>query len=663
MAVVAFDVRSSEPFAGGQQFDAVGSYTRIDGVLTFAVDPRDPANACIADLALAPRDADGRVRFESDVVFVTPSEPARGNGALILDVPNRGRTVTGHLNGASDRGMRPPGPVPLEAFDGHTFRRGFSILTVGWQTDMVPIEHSLAIRAPIAGSESEPVTGAVWADLRPHADAPYLEISQLGNKGYPPLNRQDSEARLYEYAHEGAAPRLVSRDRWRFARLNEGREEPSETHVCLEGGFQAGHIYRLQYRSVNPPVVGAGLLAVRDAASYFRRAEVNRTPVSFDRVIGYGVSQTGRVLRTFLTFGLNADEDGRKVFDGVLSIIAGGPGRGDYNQRFGLPSSLAIRSFGDLFPFADATMTDALSGQTDGVLARSERSNVVPRVIYLNSAYEYWVSHASLLHTDPALGTDAPIHPSVRAYLVAGASHAPGNVPQSADMAILGARARYGLNVVAYAPLIRAALVNLDRWIAEGTEPPASRVPRWSDGTALSRENGLRLLRALPGIEPPPLGNLRAIRQLDLGAGAERGVGAFPPHEGAAYACHVSALDDDLNEVAGIRLPDLTVPVGTHVGWNVLETGNGRSEYAPTLQGMTRFFSRDESERDGLGDPRPSIADRYTSRDDYLERVRYEAQRLVEDGLLLPEDIDVVVENCADRYNEALRVGPNTPTG
>lgn len=659
MAVVSFEVKNREPFAEGQEFGDVGSYERVDGVLTFAVDPLHPANAVIADLDLAPRDAEGCVRFESDVVFVTPSNPLRGNGALILDIPNRGRTISVQLNGAWDRGTRPPGPVPLEPFDGYTFNQGFSLLTVGWQTDMVPMEHALSIRPPFVDLGPND-NDWVWAELRPAVESESVEISQLGNRGYPAADPQSLDAQLYEYRYENAPARLIPRERWRFGRHNEtGQVEASDSHIWLDGGFRAGRVYRVRYRGTRPPVVGAGLLALRDAASFFR--EGGGVGPHFDRVIGFGVSQTGRVLRTFLNFGLNADEAGQRVLDGVLIHIASGLGRGDYNNRFELPSSLAVRTFGELFPFADATGTDLHTGRTDGVLARCERARVTPKIIYMNTAYEYWISHASLTHTDAATGSDLPIHPDVRGYLIAGAQHAPGGVPQRTALPWPPGHTRYGLNVVAYAPLMRRALANLDDWVANGVEPPESRVPCTSDGTATSREAALEQYAKLPGVEPPPAAHLRTIRHLDLGPDANRGIGIFPALEGPAYACIVSVLDDDLNEVAGIRLPDVTVPVGTHVGWNVLETGNGKSEHVPVLLGMTRFFSRDEAEREALGDRRPSIAARYASREDYIERVRVEAQKLVDDRFLLQEDIDIVVENCGARYDEALRVGPYTP--
>lgn len=661
MAVVNFEVTLREPFAGGQRFGDVGAYERIDGVLTFAVDPAHEANSRIVDLGLATRDAEGRVRFESDVVLVAPVDLARGNGALILDVPNRGRTIASYLNGATDRGSAGAGvAIAFAPFGGHTYRRGFSILTVGWQTDMVPMEHSLEIRPPIAGTREAPVTGQVWAELRPMRNAACVEVVQLRNRPYPPLDRDQPAARLYEYRHETAAPRLIPRARWRFAQLTDAGERPSDAHITLEGGFGAGHIYCLAYTAAQPPVVGSGLLALRDATSFVKSGAGGALGGGFRRALGFGVSQTAVVLRYFLNLGLNRDENEGQVLDGVLTVIGGSRGRSETNHRFALPSTATFRSFSGRFPFADATLTDPHTGETDGVLARLDGLGASPKVLHLNTAHEYWHG-ASLLHTDPGTGEDAALHPGTRAYMIPGAHHSSGALPQGVQMSTWAAPARYGTDVISYAPLMRAALVNLDAWVAEDIAPPDSRVPRLSDGSGVRREAALGAYAALPGIEPLPVERLRVPRMVDLGPEAADGIGTYPPLEGAEYACVVSATDADLNDVAGIRWPDVAVPVGTHVGWNVLDTGTGRSEYPGFLWGMTRFFSRTEAERAATGDPRPSLEARYTSREDYIEQVRAAAEQLVAERFLLAEDVDLVVDNCALRYDEALRVGPFNP--
>lgn len=662
MAVVGFEVTRREPFADGESFGEVGVYEKVEGVLQFAVDPSHPANRCINDLALATRDRDGRVRFEAEAVIVSPVDPSRGNGALILDIPNRGRTVTNWLNGDLDGGMSTAGsPVPFLPYAGHLYRRGFSTLTVGWQTDMVPMEFSLRLWPPIATDGDQQLAGTVWAEIRPIANVSSAAITQLRNRGYPPLDRNEADARLFECIHDLAPFRLIPRERWRFEPAPDGGPGSGDTFIALEGGFRPGHSYWVEYTAVDPPVAGSGLLALRDAAAFVKQGAGDALAGSFDRALGFGVSQTAIVLRHFLNLGLNVDEAGRQILEGALTVIGGARGHSETNHRFALPSAASFRGFAGLPPFSDAPQRDLLAGTTEGVLGRLDAAGAAPRVIHLNTAHEYWIG-AGLLHSDPASGDDFTLPPSVRAYMIPGAQHIPGALPQSTLMQTWGAPARFGTGVVAYAPLIRAALVNLDAWVARGVEPPPSRVPRLADGTGVRRDQSVVDKYArLPGIEPIPEERMRVPRTIDLGPDAERGIGRYPPLEGAAYACVVSATDDDLNDIAGIRWPEIEVPVGTHAGWNVLDTGSGRSEVIGYLWGLTRFFSRNEAERAAIGDPRPSLAARYTSRNDYEARVRAATERLADECLLLSEDIDLVVANCMLRYDEAMRIGPLNP--
>lgn len=662
MTVVRFDVTRREPFAEGRSFAEVGAYEKIEGVLHFAVDPLHPTNLCISDLSLAARDHDGRVNFEAEAVLITPVDPARGNGALILDIPNRGRTVTNWLNGALDGGMSTAGTaVPFVPYDGHLYRRGFSTLTVGWQTDMVPMEFSLRLWPPTATDGDQRLTGTVWAEIRPTVASRSVELTQLRNRSYPPLDRDESTARLYECIHDLAPFRPIPRERWRFARVTERGEEPSDSFVTLDGGFEPGHPYWVAYTAVDPPVVGSGLLALRDAAAFVKHGAEGLLARPFNRALGFGVSQTAIVLRHMFTLGLNVDEEGRQVFEGALTVIGGMRGHSEANHRFALPSAASFRGFAGLAPFSDQSQYDPLTGETDGVMQRLDGLGAAPKVIHLNTAHEYWIG-AALLHSDPASGNDVQLPSSVRAYMIPGAQHIPGALPQTTMMTTWGVPARYGTSIVAYAPLLRAALVNLDAWVARDIQPPPSRVPRLSDGTGVRRDQTVvdRYAR-LPAVEPLPEERMRVPRAIDLGPEADRGIGHYPPREGATYPCVVSAVDQDMNDIAGIRWPEIEVPVGTHVGWNVLDTGSGRSEALGYLWGFTRFFSRDEAERESIGDPRPSLAARYSSREDYRTRVMTATRKLVEEGFLLPEDTDLVVENCVLRYDEALRVGPMNP--
>ena len=122
--------------------------------------------------------------------------------------------------------------------------------------------------------------------------------------------------------------------------------------------------------------------------------------------LAFGVSQSGRFLRHFLELGMNADERGRRVFDGVFSHVAGA-GKVFANHRFGMPGRTATQHEDRLypenwFPFSTA-MTDrpVLAARPARILPAPPTD---PKVIETNSSTEYWQKGASLVHTDPAGG-------------------------------------------------------------------------------------------------------------------------------------------------------------------------------------------------------------------------------------------------------------------
>jgi hypothetical protein len=381
------------------------------------------------------------------------------------------------------------------------------------------------------------------------------------------------------------------------------------TSVWLSGGFQAGRVYELRYTPADCPVVGTGLLAVRDFVSWLRRRHEDLT-----HAFAFGVSQSGRFLRELLYQGLNRDEDGRAVFDGVLVHVAGAR-RGEFNQRYGQPSAQHAPSPGHLPPFADAEL-----------LARQRERGAMPRVFSVNTSSEYWRSEASLCHADVELPEEA------RTYLFAGCQHGPGGVALTRSAPLSPwVRPANPLNTVDYTPLLRAALVNLERWVVDGVEPPPSAVPRAADGTAADRGEVLRRFAGREDVAVPREDRLPALRRLDFST--------FPPAAGDPYECFVSAVDGDGNEVAGIRLPDLTVPLGAHTGWNPRHPDSGGEGQLIDMLGST------------LPLPPPSIAERYGSREAYRERVREAAERLVEARQLLPEDVELVVTRAGLRWD------------
>jgi hypothetical protein len=392
---------------------------------------------------------------------------------------------------------------------------------------------------------------------------------------------------------------------------------------------------------------------MRDFSSFLRfAAEADGNPCAgrLDRAYSYGVSQSGRFLRLFLSLGLNLDEAGRQVFDGLIPQVAGGR-RGQFNQRYAQPSDQSMPSFGHLMPFADEPQTDPQTGERAGLLDRQRQRGGVPKVFTINTSAEYWRGDASLIHTDLADTRDVEQPPEVRWYLFASTQHGNGAVPLVHESGTDGARGANPLNAVTYSPLVRAALVNLDRWVSEGVEPPSSAVPRIADGTAIIPEEALARFHAIPGaIVADPERRLMVWRT-DVGPRAAEGVMQVPAALGERYQNYVSALDADGNEVAGIRMPDISVPVATYTGWNPRAAETGGTGQINLMQGSTFPFPGTKAERERTGDQRPSIEERYRDRDDYLARVRAAAEALVAQRYMLAEDVELAVRLAADRYD------------
>jgi len=651
MAVVKIEVSSRRPYASGATFANTGEYERIEGKLTFAVDPLAEVNSAVVDLTLAPRDADGRVRFQSDFSLVTPASSSRGNRRLILDIPNRGNAITvPQFNRVARRGLSATeDPVG----DGFLFRQGYSILSVAWQWDVMPSPGVLVFDPPYAEIDGRPVRGQAMVEYRPIKPGRSTVLCNRVHRPYRAADVNEADARLIVRDYEDDDDTVIPRDQWRFAEETEAGLVPSDGHFFLETGFVPGKIYTVVYTTEGAPVVGAGMLAMRDAAIFFRRpSTTNPAGAGFDYVYTFGSSQTGRLQRDMILAGLNIDETGAIAFDGMLPQIAGGR-RGDFNSRFAQPSAQAPTSFGHLPPFTDNPVLDPYTGKTAGLLDRLRMRNAVPKIIYTNSSAEYWRCDGSLAHMDPTGTRDVPLPEEVRSYFFAGTQHGGGSLPLSRAMGEGGAAQNYA-NILDYSPLQRAALVNLDRWVSQGIKPPASKYPRLDDGTAITRESALDA-QVVPGVRKPDASRLWRLRVTDLGPDADRGIGRFPAQEGAEYATRVSAVDADGNEVAGIRLPDIAEPVATYIPWNLRAPEMGAPEQIVQFLGSTFFFAATRQQREAAGDPRPSIEERYADRNDYVARVRAVARQLAADRYVLEDDVELLVDLAASRYDAALQ--------
>jgi hypothetical protein len=652
MPLMRFAIVSRQPYAGARRFGRVGAYEQVDGTAHFAVDPAHPANASISDLKLAPRNSAGLVAFTADLSIVLPVDAGLANGRCIVELPNRGRRrIVAMMNGAP-----PDAPVGPQAHpgDGFLFARGYAVASIGWQWDVYPSPELMGLTAPSAMDGAKPIGGQTMVEMRPNERTTTRLLADRIHRPLPAAAGEQLEARLLVRDWEDGEDRLVPRSRWRFGRETPaGAVAPSREHIWLDGGFDPGRIYQLVYETDQAPVAGLGLLAAREVAAFLRQPTAGHPCGNgFKTLILYGISQTGRMQRHFLSLGLNRCEDGSRAYDGFHVHIAGAR-RGAFNHRFAQPSNQTTPLWGHVFPFADPVSSDPLTGRTAGLLDRLTAAGEAPKIISTDSSAEYWRGDAALAHIDAAGLHDLTEHPSTRRYLFAGAQHTPGYLGQSRTNPGTGTIARYPLNVLDYLPLHRAALINLDRWITEGIDPPPSRHPRFADATAVKREKVLATFARLPGFVPPNPERLPFVRTVDLGGDEATGIGRYPAQEGAFYPALVAAVDSDGNETAGIKMPDITVPVGTHAGWNPRDPVTGSPEQIVPMNGLTLYFAPDEATRAATGDPRRSLAERYRDEADYGAKVREAALKLAAERYLLDEDVERVVEAAIARYRAA----------
>jgi hypothetical protein len=647
MAVIDLELTSAE-FAGGRSFGAAGPYESLRGTASFGLVPSHPLNQGITDLGLAPRDAAGLVRFSADIRILRPAEPARSNRVLLLDVVNRGNPIAVRST--------EPRPAARGASDedatGWPMRRGYTLVSCGWQHDVPRGSGRFGIAVPEALEDGQPVTGQVTVYQQFDAPTQVFPLVYGEHVGYPVLDVAEQTATLTERDYPQGPPRIVPRRRWSFARIEAGKPVPDRAHVYFSEGFAPGKIYEVVYIARGAPLTGVGLAATRDLVSFLRFASArNANPCAgqLDHALAFGASQTGRFLRQMLHQGFCEDEQGRLVLDGILSLI-GGPIRGEANLRFGQPAISSTNSPGFQFPFTDVTQTDPVTGQTDGLQRILKTHGLAPKVMYINSSAEYTNQNAALIHLSADGSADALVPDNVRIYHFAGTQHGGGSLPLS--NAMFGGQTGYYNNTVDYRPLLRAALTNLHTWVTHDLPPPPSRYPRLGDGTLVDGETFRSHMTRLPG-PGFPVRRLYPTAHLYYGPRlvSDGHVTRLPPEVGPAYRELMPAVDDDGNVVAGVRHPDIEAPLATYTGWNPRHPAIGGEDLTVLLNGATIPFARTAADRAALGDTRPSIAERWTSAAEYLDRVRAAAKALAADGYLLEEDIEPVVETARQKYD------------
>jgi hypothetical protein len=647
--IIRIEIISVEsPTFDGRIFGRVGPYEKLRGKAYGEVDPTDPHNAVITDIDLAPRNANGMVEYSMDIFILKPVDLRRGNHHVFLDMNNRGTMLGPFLN---DVGPTNNPTAAADAGSGFLMNQGYAVVGNGWDFGPTSEGGRLTISLPIATSpDGSSITGLSYEYIN-FDDAKSVRY----RLAYPTATLDTSEATLTVRARLGDRPTTLPASAWEYVDERTIRLLPAGTP------FTQSHVYEFTYTASDPVVAALGLAATRDFVSFLRHAERDDVgtpnPLAGDvqQTFSFSISQPSRALNDYQALGFNEDERGRRVIDGMLKWT--GAGSGDQiNYRFAQTGRTERNRQNRLypegvFPFAHQVLTDHLSGRTGGRSARCTVSSTCAKTFEVNSSNEYWVKAGSLLHSDTR-GQDLEDPEHVRYYLISGLSHSVGSATSRGIC-------QQFLNPTSPYPALRALLVGLDQWVTQSTEPPHSQVPRQADNTAVMAVprpgylSGSVPQAALgwPTIPAVAYTGLITTRyHLDFGRTFhnEGIVSNYPPSiEGRpAYPIFVSKVDQDGNELAGIRLPPVEVPVATTTGWALRGEGYGLNDGCER-RGQHIPFSKTKADQLATGDPRISLEERYGTHDGYVQAVGTAARQLMARRLLLEDDVQRYIEEAA----------------
>jgi hypothetical protein len=480
----------------------------------------------------------------------------------------------------------------------------------------------------------------------------HLIIGEIGGSEYPVAAPDDSRNVLTVRASRSAPRTVIRRSDWQFAHTVDGKLMASDRHIHLNGGFQPGKIYEYVYVVADPVVAGLSFAAVRDFASYAKHGGDPVAPAA--RVYGEGISQNGRFLRDFLYRGFNADEEGRIALDGILAHVAGA-GRGSFNYRFAQPSRDAQPTSSvffptDIFPFTDQPEIDPVTEERGGLLDRATAERVVPKIFFSNTSYEYWGRAAALIHITADGKRDATISPDVRIYHFTGLQHFSGPFPPVKGKGdLLGQQPQSPLPIRYF---WRAMITNLDAWVRNNTLPPESSYPKIAEETLVPIEK--YAFPAIPGVNIAHDAN-EALR-IDFGPNWRDGIlSVQPPRVGQPFPVLVPQVDTDGNERDGVRLPEISVPLGTYASWNLRDPSIGAPDQRVSFEASYLPFTKTAADREKTHDPRRSIAERYASREDYLERYRRALDELIKQRWIPEGDREVLLHRAEQEWDEAVK--------
>jgi len=629
------------PTFGGYSWPGVGQYEKIVGKAFGELDPKDPKNAIIVDLQLAPKNANGKVEYSFDFYLLKPIDLSKGNHKMVYEPPNRGRKTITALNRGV--GGQDPGSVKDEALLANSFLmpQGYSISFSGWDASAgtSSADFNTTITLPIArNADGSPITGPAYE---------YIVNSKASYElTYPAATLDQSKATLTHRVHLNDMPETVPASAWRY------NADGTSIELLPAGtAFVKNDIYEFSYTAKDPTVNGIGFAAVRDWNAWLRYETKDDSgtpnPLAGDitRIYTEVSSQPGRLLNDFRYLGFNQAENGKQVFDGMMQWIAAGDGI-SMNYRWSQPGRTERNRQDHLyvegrFPFANVMSKDPITGQTDSRYAKCELTHTCPYAMEIFSANEYWVKAASLMTTDPTGTKDLPDSPFTRIYFMSSMQHGTGRDT------VKGVCQQFQ-NPLDSQAVQRALFTAMDKWATAGTQPPPSQYPKLADGTLVKPEQNSTGFPQIPGVSYTGFKTTRYL--LNYGPNFYKtGIPTVNPPvftapyqdnpaNGPIYPSFVPKTDKDGNDVAGVRLPEVQVPLASYTGW-ALRAGpqspdgcEGSGQYIP--------FAKTKADRIASGDPRLSVEERYGNMETYSSMLRDAINNLVKAGFLLPFDAE-----------------------
>jgi len=643
--ITKIQITSKEsPTFGGYSWPGVGQYEKIVGKAFGELDPKDPKNAIIVDLQLAPRNARGKVEYSFDFYILKPMDLGKGNHKVLYEPPNRGRKTIAALNrGVGDED---PGSVKDPALLANSFLmpQGYSIVFSGWDFSAGTSNagFNTTITLPIAKNpDGSSITGPSYEYIVTAGDS--YELS------YPAATLDQSEAILTHRVHLNDKPEKVPASGWKYNGDGTAIE-------LLPAGTQyvRNDIYEFTYTAKDPTVNGVGFAAVRDWNAWLRyeakddSGTANPLAGDITRIYTEVSSQPRRFLNDFTDLGFNQGENGKQVFDGMMQWIAAGDGI-SINYRWSQPGRTERNRQDHLyvegrFPFANVATSDPITGKSDSRYARCALTHTCPYAMEIFSANEYWVKAASLMTTDPTGKEDLPDSPYTRIYFMSSMQHGTGNGASKGACQQLQ-------NPLDSQSVQRALFTAMDKWVTAGTPPPPSQNPKLSTGTLVKPDQSSTGFPSIPGVTYTGLKTTRYL----LNYGSSFYTTGIPtnnppifappyqdnPANGPIYPSYVPKTDVDGNDVAGIRLPEVQVPLATYTGW-ALRAGP-QSEDGCEGSGQYIPFPKTKADRIASGDPRLSIEERYGNVETYASQLQSAIDSLVKAGYLLPVDSEATL--------------------